>query len=80
MASQKLNEADVLIVLGSSLVVSTIANLLKEYIRDKMINGSDKSLFIINDQNTPFDCYAYKYSEDLGKVFKKIKTITSNRW
>lgn len=79
LASQKLNEADVLVVLGSSLVVSTVASLLKEYIKDKAINGRDKSLFIINEQNTPFDCYAYKYSEDLGKVLKKLKIIMYDR-
>lgn len=68
LAYEVINKADAVIVLGSSLVVSTIYDLLNEYIKDK-----NKLLFIINNQNTPFDKYAITYKEDLAESIKKLK-------
>lgn len=68
--------ADVVIVLGSSLVVSTVANLLDWYIIENKVVDGDNKLFIINDQVTPYDNYAKKYNDDLGEVFKRIRNIT----
>lgn len=74
IALKKIIEADTVIVLGSSLTVSTINNLLNEYIRINKINNSDK-LIIINDNETIYDKYGIRYKENLEKVFKKIKKI-----
>lgn len=68
LAYEIINKADAIIVLGSSLVVSTVGNLLNDYIKNQ-----NKSLYIVNNQKTPFDFYAKTYNEDLGKVLKKIK-------
>lgn len=72
IALKKIIEADTVIVLGSSLTVSTINNLLNEYIRINKINNSDK-LIIINDNETIYDKYGIRYKDNLEKVFKKIK-------
>ena len=69
LAYEIINKADTIIVLGSSLVVSTVSNLLHKYLRD----NKNRPLFIINNQETPFDYCAEIYSEDLGIVLKKIK-------
>ena len=36
------------------------------------VNKNDNKLFIINDQETPYDFYSSKYSCDLGEVFTNI--------
>lgn len=68
LAYEAINNADAVIVLGSSLIVSTISNLLRDYVKDE-----SKLLYIVNNKSTPFDKYAITYKEDLGNVFKKIK-------
>lgn len=73
-AVENIERADVVIVLGSSLVVSTVANLLDWFIAKNNVNENDNKLFIINDQDTPYDCYSSKYSDDLGKVFTRIRS------
>lgn len=69
LAYKKIMEADVVIVFGSSLSVSTITNLLDEFIS---VNNKD-NLIIVNDNITYYDEYAIKYTDDLDSVFKKIK-------
>lgn len=71
-AIENIEHADVVIVLGSSLMVSTVANLLDWFITKNKVNENDNKLFIINDQETPYDCYSSKYS-DLSKVFARIR-------
>lgn len=73
LALKKIIESDLLLVLGSSLTVSTINNLLNEFIRINNINSNSDKIIIINDKETIYDNYATKYSEDLEDVFKKIK-------
>lgn len=74
LLKEKIYNADVVIVLGSSLVVSTVADVIRDYTRLMKFNKTNpKSLFIINNQPTPFDYYAQKSSEDLELVFQKIK-------
>lgn len=77
---EKISNAEVIIVLGSSLVVSTISDEIKTYIRLMRLNKKDKnSLFIINDNETPFDYFATKYSCDLEYAFQKIKNKVNNQ-
>ena len=71
-AFEEVLSADVVIVLGTSLVVSTVAELLDWYIMENNVNKNDNKLFIINDQETPYDFYSSKYSCDLGEVFTNI--------
>lgn len=71
-AFEEIVSAEVVIVLGSSLVVSTVAELLDWYIMENNVNKNDNKLFIINDQETPYDFYSSKYSCDLGEVFANI--------
>lgn len=73
-AIENIESADVVIVLGSSLVVSTVANLLDWFIMKNNVNKNDNKLFIINDQITPYDSYSTKYQEDLGEVFTRIRS------
>ena len=76
-AQEEVRNADVIIVLGTSLLVTTVANLLEDYIKNK---DESKKLYIINNNPTPFDSYAKTYSEDLDNVFKKIKKLTDNKY
>lgn len=71
-ALEAVYNADVLVVLGTSLVVSTAGNLVQEFLLHKKEGFDANNLFIVNNQETPFDCYANKTEEDLGIVFKKI--------
>lgn len=62
-AAQDLEDADLLIVIGSSLQVSPV-NYLPRYV---------KNLIIINNEPTPFDSYAQVViHEPAGKTLKKI--------
>lgn len=68
-----ISSCDVLIVLGSSLVVSTASDLVKEFIHlNKLKNNLNDKLFIVNNNETPYDYFSNKYEDDLGKVLKKI--------
>ena len=49
-AIQKIENADTLVVLGSSLVVQPAAGLISNFKGDNLI--------IINKENTPYDSYA----------------------
>ena len=71
-----LKEADVVLVLGSSLTVSTVSNFIVRF----LMNGIRKELYIANNQPTPFDryCSQKRYSEDLGKLFEEIKEEVLN--
>lgn len=72
-AVEKIESADIVIVLGSSLVVSTVAGLLKDYlISKKIFDSKNTSLYIVNNQSTQFDGYAKRCGEDLELVFKEI--------
>ena len=74
LALQKLCEADMVLVLGTSLTVTTINSLLDEYIKSNKIKYNSDKIIIVNDNETNYDKYARKYTEDLKKVFKKIKS------
>ena len=70
---EMIENADIVIVLGSSLVVSTVAVLLKDYlISKKIFDSKDTSLYIVNNQSTSFDGYAKRISDDLERVFEEI--------
>ena len=70
---EMIENADIVIVLGSSLVVSTVAGLLKDYlISKKIFDSKDTSLYIVNNQSTSFDGYAKRISDDLESVFEEI--------
>ena len=73
---EMLKEADVVLVLGSSLTVSTVSNFIVRF----LMNGIRKELYIANNQPTPFDryCSQKRYSEDLGKLFEEIKEEVLN--
>ena len=71
-AMEAIYDADVLVVLGTSLVVSTAGSLVEEFLLHKKEGFDADNLFIVNNQATPFDCYANKYEDDLGMVFKKV--------
>ena len=73
LALEKLLKADTVLILGSSLTVTTISNLLNEYIKYKKIEFNSHNLIIINENETCYDNYGLTYSENLEKVFKKIK-------
>ena len=74
LAYKKIIEADIVVVFGSSLSVSTITNLLDEFISKK----NKENLIIVNDSETYYDAYAIKYSDNLDTIFKKIKNIKVN--
>lgn len=73
LALKKMIESDMILILGSSLTVSTINNLLDEYIKVNKINLNSSKIIIVNDNETIYDKYATKYSNNLKNVFKKIK-------
>ena len=66
-------EADKIIVLGSTLSVPTVANLVRMFINHK-VDFSPDDLFIINKGRTWYDGFATTFDEDLGDVIKKIKS------
>ena len=68
-----IDEAEVLIVLGSSIKVSTIIHFIKMFLR---FDDENKELYIANNQPTYYDgyCTDKRYSDDLGKLFEEIKT------
>ncbi len=71
----EVQNADKLIVLGSSLLVSTVSNLVSEYIHlNSLKNGDNEKLYIVNNNETPFDYFANKYEDDLSDVFEKVLT------
>ncbi len=70
-ALELIHNADYLIILGSSLTVSTVSHLIQVFIEE---HGSDNNIFIVNNNETPYDKVATKYNEDLGTVFKLIKS------
>ena len=72
-AINEIKSADIVIVLGSSLLVNTIQNVIDEFINKK------GKLFIVNDQATPYDCYGKTYKEDLGMTLRKINKEINNR-
>lgn len=68
---QMVNEAEVILVLGSSLTVSTVARFIIQFLSN---NNRGKELYVVNNQRTPFDedCKYGRCSEDLGVLFEKI--------
>ena len=72
-AINAIDNADVLIVLGTSLAVSTAGSLVQEFIYNKGDKFKKDNLVIVNNQETPFDYCAYKIEDDLGIVFNKIR-------
>ena len=77
-ALEAVYNADAMIVLGTSLTVSTAGSLVQEFIRIKGEGFDSSNLVIVNNQDTPFDNYADKISDDLGMVFTKVKKDTIN--
>ena len=77
-ALEAVYNADAMIVLGTSLTVSTAGSLVQEFIRIKGEDFDSSDLVIVNNQDTPFDNYADKISDDLGMVFTKVKKDTIN--
>lgn len=78
-ALEEVYSADAMIVLGTSLTVSTAGSLVQEFIRIKGESFDSSNLVIVNNQDTPFDNYADKISDDLGMVFTKVKKDTINK-
>ena len=85
-----INQADVVLVLGSSLTVSTATGLLNQFIKINEIlpkrfylleHGPKKtnySVYIVNAEKTPYDQYGERY-EDLKEVFERIQEELDNR-
>lgn len=73
-----INQADVVLVLGSSLTVSTATGLLSYFISmKKMLPKTfevnlNNSIYIVNSESTPYDRYGERY-DDLRKVFERIQ-------
>lgn len=78
-ALEAVYNADAMVVLGTSLTVSTAGSLVQEFIRVKGENFDSSNLIIVNNQDTPYDNYADKISEDLGMVFSKVKKDTLDK-
>lgn len=74
-ARKQLSDADNVIVLGSSLVVNPAADLIKTYGIATRIQESNKTLFIVNDRETPLDYYATEKEQDLETTFKEIEKV-----
>lgn len=72
-ARQAVINADKVVVLGSSISVGTVRNLLLQFMNHKSDFTYD-DIFIVNANPTCMDCCARTCSEDLGEVFKKILT------
>lgn len=70
-----LEEADNVVVLGSSLVVNPLADLIKDYGKSTRVKRFNKMLFIINDSETPVDFYATKYEENLEIAMPEFTRI-----
>ena len=71
--------ADAMVALGTSLTVSTAGSLVQEFIRVKGENFDSSNLIIVNNQETPYDNYADKISDDLGMVFSKVRKDTLDK-
>lgn len=78
-SGSEIQKADVLIVLGSSLLVSTVSNLVSNFIHINRLKNNNDSLYIINNSETPFDYFSNKYEYDLANVFKKVKTYKNTK-
>lgn len=61
--------ADVMIVAGSSITVSTIMKFINLFLGGY---NSNKPLYILNNQPTQYDCWGQRYEIDLPIIFKKI--------
>jgi len=68
-AQKDFSEADLTLVLGSSLTVQPAASLPLLTIKN------NNKLVIINNQATPYDHFATLHFDDLQEVFEKIKNI-----
>lgn len=70
--------ADVIIVAGSSITVSTIMRFINLFIRGE---NPDKHLYILNNQPTLYDTYSYgqKYDIDLSIIFGEIQKKLSEK-
>ena len=75
----EIQKADVLIVLGSSLLVSTVSSLVSDFIHINSLKKDNNSLYIVNNSETPFDYFANKYEYDLANVFEKVKTYKNSK-
>ena len=85
-----INDADIVLVLGTSLTVSTATGLLSYFIRLKNIRpklyyysrlvyeNNSESIYIVNDERTMFDSYGKRYS-DLKEVFERIQKELETR-
>ena len=78
-ALEAVYNADAMVVLGTSLTVSTAGSLVQEFIRVKGEKFDSSNLIIVNNQDTPYDNYADKISDDLGMVFSKVKKDTLDK-
>ena len=68
-----IQKADKLIVLGSSLLVSTVGDLILNYIHLKhLVDNKNNSFYIFNNNSTTFDYFSNKCEDDLLNVFQKV--------
>lgn len=71
-AMEEVDNANIIIVGGTSLTVSPACALIHRFIVNKKMKKIDSKLYIINKQETPFDYYAIKYNDNLVDVFEEI--------
>jgi NAD-dependent deacetylase len=68
-AMKEAQAADLMLVLGTSLVVNPAASLP----RDTLRNGG--RVIIVNNMPTPLDSQAYRRFEDLGEIFEGLTAL-----
>ena len=81
-AIELIHEADVVLVLGSSLTVSTATGLLDEFIiKNRLYPGLslNKKIYIVNNQRTPYDRFGKRYS-DLYTIFETIQQTLQGKF
>lgn len=55
------------------MLVSTVSNLVSDYIHlNRLKNGDNEKLYIVNNNETPFDYFANKNEVDLSDAFEKV--------
>jgi NAD-dependent deacetylase len=68
-AIKAISESDLLIVIGTSLIVQPAASLIRYFKSDNII--------ILNKEKTPYDRYAkYVINDDIVTIIKKIKSYS----
>jgi NAD-dependent deacetylase len=68
-AMKEAQAADLMLVLGTSLIVNPAASLP----RDTLRNGG--RVIIVNNMPTPLDSLAHRRFEDLGEVFEGLTAL-----